>query len=151
MSARCWRQRPVWRWPTRTRADDAAPRDPDHAAGKQALARKDWQEATGRLARAALRYPDDADLQNDLGYAYRNQARYPQAFEHYKRALAIDPRHKGAHEYIGEAYLKVGDLASAEKHLAALKELCPLSCEQLEDLAREVAEFRKGAAARPPR
>lgn len=125
----------------------AAPRDPDYAAGRQALDRKDWSEAAGRLEKAALRYPDDADLHNSLAYAYRNQARYPLAFEHYRRALAIDPRHKGAHEYIGEAYLKVGDLASAEKHLAVLKELCPLSCEQLEDLTREVAVFRQRAAA----
>lgn len=27
------------------------------------------------------------------------------AFKHYQRALQLDPRHLGAHEYIGEAYL----------------------------------------------
>jgi Flp pilus assembly protein TadD len=131
-------------------ADGAvARRDPDYAAGRQALERKDWNEAAGRLEKAALRLPDDADLHNSLAYAYRNQGRYPLAFEHYRRALAIDPRHKGAHEYIGEAYLKVGDLANAEKHLAVLKELCPLSCEPLEDLARAVAGFRQRAGAAP--
>ena len=98
-----------------------------------------------------LRFAGNADLQNYLGYANRHLGRYELAFEHYKRALAIDPRHKGAHEYIGEAYLETGDLASAQRHLATLKNLCPLSCEQLEDLQREVAAFRKNCGAAPKR
>ena len=69
----------------------------------------------------------------------------------HRRALSIDPRHKGAHEYIGETYLKVGNLASAEKHLAVLKELCPLSCEQLADLEREIAAYRQDRERMPRR
>ena len=118
-------------------------RDPDYAAGKLALARKDWESAARRFATAALREPDNADVHNLLGFSNRNLGRYDLAFKHYQRALMLDPRHKGAHEYIGETYLKVGDLASAEKHLEALKNLCPMSCEQLKDLEREIAEFRK--------
>jgi Flp pilus assembly protein TadD len=121
----------------------AAARDPDYVAGKLALERKDWPGAIKAFGRAGLREPDNADVQNLLGFAWRNTGKYEVAFKHYRRALELDPRHKGAHEYIGETYLKVGDLAGAEKHLAALRRLCPLSCEQLEDLEREVAEFRK--------
>ena len=124
-----------------------AERDPDVVAGRRAIETRDWEEAERRFAKAALRDPGNADLQNYLGYSYRHLGRYELAFEHYKRALAIDPRHKGAHEYIGEAYLETGDLASAERHLAALRNLCPLSCEQLEDLQREVAAFRKNGSA----
>ena len=120
-----------------------AARDPDYVAGKQAIERKDWPEAIKALGRVGLREPDNADVQNLLGFAWRNTGKYSVAFKHYQRALALDPRHKGAHEYIGEAYLKVGDLASAEKHLAVLRELCPLSCEQLKDLEREVEEYRR--------
>ena len=29
------------------------------------------------------------------------------AFVYYEKALSLDPRHKGAHEYIGELYLKL--------------------------------------------
>ena len=119
-----------------------AERDPDYAAGKKAIERKDWSEAIKALGRVGLREPDNADVQNLLGFAWRNTGKYEVAFKHYRRALEIDPRHKGAHEYIGETYLKVGDLASAVKHLAALRELCPLSCEQLEDLQREVEAYR---------
>jgi Flp pilus assembly protein TadD len=118
-------------------------RDPDYKAAKGAIERKDWNEALGRLEKVALREPDNADVHNLLGFSQRNLGRYDAAFKHYRRALALDPRHKGAHEYIGESYLKVGDLASAEKHLAALRDLCPLSCEQLKDLEREIAEYKK--------
>lgn len=34
---------------------DAAARDPDYAAGKKALERKDWREAAQRFNKAALR------------------------------------------------------------------------------------------------
>lgn len=118
-------------------------RDPDFAAGRKAVQRKDWEEAARRFAIAAQREPQNADVHNMLAYAHRNAGRYELAFKHYERALALDPRHKGAHEYIGEAYLKVGNLAAAEKHLAELQRLCPASCEPLQDLEREIAEFRK--------
>src|SRR2546421_555811 len=50
---------------------DAVALDPDYAAGRQALERKDWGEAAKRLGRAVLRDPDNADLHNDLGFAHR--------------------------------------------------------------------------------
>jgi tetratricopeptide (TPR) repeat protein len=69
-----------------------------------------------------------------LGYSYRNLKQYDLAFKHYQRAIELDPRHRGAHEYIGETYLLTGDLAGAEKHLAALKDICLLPCDELKDL-----------------
>ena len=70
------------------------------------------------------------------------------AFEHYKRALMIEPHHRGAHEYIGEAYLMVGDVAGAEKHLTALRSICLLPCEELTDLEKAISEHRAQAKAR---
>ena len=122
-----------------------ATRDEDYAAGKSAVERKDWDEAVRRLQRAAVRNPDHADLQNFLGYSYRNLKQYDLAFKHYKRAIEIDPRHRGAHEYIGEAYLMTGDMAGAQRHLAALKAICLLPCEELKDLEKAIAEYK------PPR
>ena len=37
-----------------------------------------------------------------------------EAYEHYNKALKLNPNHKGAHEYIGEAYLLDGKPAKAE-------------------------------------
>jgi Flp pilus assembly protein TadD len=121
---------------------DAAARDPDYAAGKQAMAMKNWPEAAKRFAKAAAGDPDNPDLQNYLGHAYRQLKDFDSSFRHYKRALALDPRHRGAHEYIGEAYLMLGDVKSAEKHLAVLREICLLSCEELEDLQKAISLYR---------
>jgi tetratricopeptide (TPR) repeat protein len=121
---------------------DLAKRDADYAAAKRAADSKNWTEAVSLYERAEKRYPDHADLQNNFGFAYRNLKQYDLAFKHYKRAIEIDPRHRGAHEYIGEAYLMTGDLANAEKHLAALREICLLPCEELTDLERAVAAYR---------
>ena len=126
-----------------TEADpDLATRDDDYAAGKQAVEKKDWAQAARLFKRAEMRHPENADLQNILGFTYRNLKQYELAFQHYRNALALDPRHRGAHEYIGEAYLMTGDLAGAEKHLAVLKQICLLPCEELTDLERAIAAYR---------
>jgi len=125
-----------------TDAADLSSTDADYAAGRKAIDARNWSEAVQRLERAGVRNPDNADLQNYLGYAYCNLGRYEPAFTHYKRALALDSRHRGAHEYIGEAYLQVGDLASAERHLAALRDICLLPCEELDDLQKAVTAYR---------
>ena len=122
---------------------DLAKRDDDYAAGKQAVDRKDWAEAARRFKLAELRNPDHADLQNILGFSYRNLKQYDLAFKHYGRAIEIDPRHRGAHEYVGETYLLTGNLAGAQKHLAALKDICLLGCDELKDLERAIAGYRK--------
>jgi Flp pilus assembly protein TadD len=121
---------------------DLATRDEDYAAGKRAVAKKDWAEAARLFKRAEVRHPDHADLHNSLGYSYRNLKQYELAFKNYRRAIELDPRHPGAHEYIGEAYLITGDPAGAERHLAALKAICLLPCEELIDLERAIAEYR---------
>jgi Flp pilus assembly protein TadD len=122
---------------------DLASRDADYAAGKKAADKKEWAEAVRFFLLAERRNPDHADLQNVLGYSYRNLRQLDLAFKHYKRAIEIDPRHRGAHEYIGETYLLAGDLAGAQKHLAALKEICLLPCDELNDLQKAIDAFSK--------
>jgi len=121
---------------------DAATRDADYAAGKIAIEKKDWGEAVKRLQRAVVRDPESADLHNYLGYSYRNLKQMDLAFKYYLRAIELNPRHRGAHEYIGEAYLMVNDLPGAEKHLAALREICLLPCEELGDLEKAIKGYR---------
>jgi len=79
-------------------------------------------------------------------YAYRQSGQLPLAFKHYQRALQLDPRHRGAHEYIGEAYLMANNLTKAEEHLAALQRICLIPCEEYDDLKKAVAEYRARAA-----
>ena len=130
--------------------DQALLADADYAAGRAALKAGDAAAAL-RLYQAALkRFPDSADVHNELGFAHRKLRQMDKSFEHYKRALAIKPEHRGAHEYIGEAYLLVDDLAGAERHLAALRSLCLVPCDELKDLEKDIAEFKAIKAARPP-
>ncbi len=125
----------------------AAQLDPEYVAGKKAIEAKDWNGAIRFLSSAALRDTRNADIQNYLGYAYRNVGNFDLAFQHYEKALSLSPRHRGAHEYVGEAYLMVGNVAKAEEHLAALRAICLIPCEELEDLQKEIDAYRKGKAS----
>jgi hypothetical protein len=62
-------------------------------------------------------------------------------FKHYNEALRIDPKHRGAHEYIGEAYLTVNNVAKAREHLGQLDRLCFLPCSEHTDLKKAVADY----------
>lgn len=121
---------------------DAAARDPDYAAAKAAMDKKNWTEAVKLFHRAALRDPDSADLHNYIGFSYRNLKQMDLALKYYKRSIELSPRHRGAHEYIGEAYLMMNDLSNAEKHLAALRDICLLPCDELDDLDSAIKEYR---------
>ncbi|HEY8245476.1 MAG TPA: tetratricopeptide repeat protein [Casimicrobiaceae bacterium] len=133
---------PVARGDPSGELSEALAADADAVAAKEAMSRKAWDVAAKHLSQALVRHPDEADLHSDLGFAYRNLRDLDRAFVSYRRALALDPRHRGAHEYIGEAYLMAGDLASAEKHVAALRALCLLPCEELKDLEEAVGKYR---------
>ena len=110
---------------------------------RKALDAKQWKPALASLQKAVALDPDNADIHNLLGYTYRKQANLDKAFEHYAVALRLNPRHLGAHEYLGEAYLQAKDLPNAEKQLAELAALCNSSCEQYRDLEQAVSEYKK--------
>jgi Flp pilus assembly protein TadD len=118
----------------------------EHAAGKKAIEAKDWNGAITSLTAAAQRDGRNADIQNLLGYAYRNAGQLDPAFKHYQLALKLDPRHLGAHEYIGEAYLIANNPAKAEEHLALLRQYCRSSaCEEYDDLKKAIDQYRARA------
>jgi len=113
----------------------------DYAAGLKAIEASNWAEAIRLLSSAALRDTRNADIENYLGFAYRNSGDLSGAFLHYNRALALNPRHRGAHEYIGEAYLIIGNRAKAEEHLAALRKICLIPCKEYGHLEKKFAEY----------
>ena len=85
-----------------------------------------------------------AEVYNLTGYVNRKLGKMDDAFRNYKIALQMNPNHRGAHEYAGEAYLITNNLAMAEQHLAALDRICgSRGCEEYDDLAREIAEYKK--------
>jgi tetratricopeptide (TPR) repeat protein len=117
--------------------------DPDFKAGKKALGTEDWNGAIAALELAALRDPLNADIQNYIGYAYRRLRQMGPAIGHYQQALLMNPRHRSAHEHLGEAYLVLGESARAEQLLAALGNLCLIPCEEYEDLKRAIAAYKR--------
>lgn len=126
------------------------PADPEMAAARKAIEGKAWPEAITQLQALLARKGPSADVYNLLGYSERNQGNLDAAFAHYEKALQLNPRHRGAHEYVGEAYLMVGNLAKAEEHLARLDKLCTFSCEEYRDLKRSVAAYKRAHPATAP-
>jgi len=101
-------------------------------------------EAATSLEQLLLEDPKNPDLLNLLGYANRKMGRLQASRNFYNRALAIDPAHKGALEYMGELELQTGDIAAAKELLRRLGEQCPDGCEELDDLL--LAFSRSGVA-----
>ena len=120
---------------------DWAALDPDFAAGERAIVAGSWDEAVKALTSAGLRDARNADIQNYLGYAYRRQRQLDLAMRYYQQALVLNPRHRSAHEHLGEAYLTQGDLAKAREHLMALEQICLIGCDEYDDLKRAVAKY----------
>ncbi len=127
-----------------------APKDPALEQARSAIARKDWSEAQSVLRQALARDPKNADYHNLYAYSTRKGPNPDMklVFSEYRQALALDPRHKGAHEYLGEAYLQVGDLAKAKEQLAELDKLCFFSCEEYDDLKEAIADYEKKTASK---
>ena len=100
---------------------------------------KDWAGAIAELKRIA-QGTTHADIYSLLGFALRNAGDIAEAKIYYAKALDFDPEHKGAHEYLGELYLKINDMAKAKEQLAILEKLCPRGCEELDDLRQHIAE-----------
>jgi Flp pilus assembly protein TadD len=117
--------------------------DSEYARGKKAVEAKDWTTAILLLSKAEVQDDRNADLENLLGYAYRNAGRFDEAFRHYRQSLRLNPRHRGAHEYIGEAYLLINDVDKAKEHLATLARICVVPCEEHEDLRRKIEEYKR--------
>jgi Tfp pilus assembly protein PilF len=112
---------------------------------RDAIAAQQWPQALDLLKAQLQPLKRNADLHNLLGFAYRKQAtpNLDKSFEHYRLALEIDPTHRGAHEYIGEAYLMRKQPAQAREHLQTLQRLCGgTRCEEYQDLAKAVAAYR---------
>jgi Tfp pilus assembly protein PilF len=117
--------------------------NPTVQAARAALAAGDFAGAQLLLKVALADTPDSADLHNLYAYSMRKGTNPDMAlvFKHYGEALRIDPKHLGANEYIGEAYLLVNEPAKAKQHLAALDKLCFFGCAEYSDLKKAIAAY----------
>lgn len=117
--------------------------DSELAKARELIEKKDWGNAIQTLESYTRSQPGNADGFNLLGYSYRNLKRYDESLVAYEKALKLDPKHRGAHEYIGVAYIQMGQLGKAKEHLDALDKICTFSCEEYRDLKKAYEEASK--------
>jgi len=120
-----------------------APVDPVLERAAQASERKDWKGAQAILREGLARNPNNAEYHNMYAYNLRKGPNPDMSlvFQHYNEALRIDPKSRGANEYLGEAYLMVGNLPKAKEQLAALDKICLLPCKEYSELKKHIAEY----------
>ena len=110
-------------------------------AAEAAIKKGQYAEAYQSLAEKESKYSKNADLYNLMGYSARKLERYEDSMAHYQRALEIDPKHKGALEYLGELYLTLNQPEDAKAMLAKLKKICFLGCEEKTELAEAISAW----------
>ena len=114
----------------------------DYTVAVRLIKHKQYAEAIPHLQMALADKPHDADILNYLGFTKRMVGDYDASLDYYTRALAIDPNHKGVHEYLGELYLQKNDLPSAQKELATLATLCPSGCDERDVLTKAIGDYK---------
>ena len=102
------------------------------------IAAKNFSAALSALKVADKAFPNNADINNLLGYSARNLKQYKPAATYYVKALKIDPNHLGALEYQGELFMLTKKTSDAKKNLAKLKSLCGVNCEEYIDLKKAI-------------
>ncbi|GEM_PF-298270 len=118
----------------------------DYATALRLIHEQKYADAIPHLQRALADRPHSADVLNYLGFTERMVGNYTVSLDYYQRALHEDPDHKGAHEYLGELYLDLKDLNSANQQLAELVRLCPDGCVERQTLLNAIAAYQANGA-----
>ncbi len=104
---------------------------------------EDYTGALSYLETEIAADPDNADAWNLTGFASRKLGDYTRSEAAYDRALAINPKHKGALEYKGELYLTLGNLEGAEQMLARLSKSCYFNCAEKKQLTAAIEAYKQ--------
>ena len=131
-------------------APTAKPEDPVYTAAVKEIKAKNYAAAIPLLEDVVKRDSTNADAFNYLAYAIRKNGDPAKSLPIYEKVLALDPKHRGAHEYIGEAYLALDNLPKAKEHLARLDKLCFLPCSEYTDLKKAVRAYESNRGRSMP-
>ena len=118
--------------------------DPNYARARAMIEARDYRGAQPLLQQVVANNPRNADAYNLLGFATRKSGNPQGSLQYYTQALQIDPKHLGAHEYIGEAYLQLDRPQEAQQHLARLDSLCTFGCTEYRMLKAAIADYKAG-------
>jgi tetratricopeptide (TPR) repeat protein len=132
---------------TAANAADTPPTTPEIPAGVKAAREKinggDYGAAIPLLTAALKDKPSDADALNLMGFTLRKTGKTAEALDYYGRALALEPKHLGANEYLGELYVELGQIDKAKERLAILEAACGKNCEQTRQLTDAIGKAGK--------
>lgn len=99
----------------------------------------DYDSALVLLNESAQMFGPHPDILTYQGFVNRKLGNYAEALSFYTTALAIEPEHRGANEYLGEYYVETGQMTLAKIQLKKLEDICEFGCEQAEELRRWIS------------
>ncbi len=109
---------------------------------KSAINRKEYKKAIVELNKILAKKPNHADAWNLLGFSARKSGDFKTAKTAYTKALAINPKHTQAMEYMGEMYLILNQPEKAEKLLSRLEKLCSYNCKDRDLLRSAIKKYK---------
>ena len=104
--------------------------------GKNDKANSQYEKAFKLLVKANKKNPNKADTLNYLGFTSRKLGDFENGEKYYLQGLAINPKHKGINEYLGELYVATNRHNLAVERLEVLK---GCNCKEYEELKAIIA------------
>tara|TARA_B100000575_G_C22966966_1_gene558377 strand:+ start:243 stop:725 length:483 start_codon:yes stop_codon:yes gene_type:complete len=102
-------------------------------------AKKNYEKAQKLLVKSNNKNPNNADTLNYLGFTTRKLGDFSNGEKYYLQGLAIEPKHIGINEYLGELYVATNRIDLAKERLEVLKDC---NCEEFNQL-KDVIEGNK--------
>jgi len=99
--------------------------------GKLEKAKKRYEKAQKLLIQSNKKFPNKADTLNNLGFTTRKLGDFENGEKFYLQGLAINPKHKGINEYLGELYVATNRINLAKERLGVLQ---GCNCEEYDQL-----------------
>ena len=107
---------------------------------KQKKAEKQYQKAQKLLIKSNENNPNNADTLNYLGFTTRKLGDFNLGEKYYLQGLAIEPKHNGINEYLGELYVVTNRMDLAKERLEVLRNC---NCEEFQELKEIIDGTRK--------
>lgn len=98
--------------------------DDAYARGLKAFDAEQWQEVIDLMNDVVREKPWHDNAHSLLGFAHRKLGDFDVSLVHYDKALTLNPHNREALEYLGEAYLDMGQPERTEEVLATLAQEC---------------------------
>ncbi len=121
--------------------------NPAYAQAVKRVEAGDYAAAIPLLQKSISADPTNADAHNYLGFSHRKLGNVEVALIQYGKALELNPKHRGANEYLGELYLDLDQLDKAKERLAVLDGACFFGCDEYRELKAKIETYQAKASS----